>query len=229
MRDEIARLVHPVLDRGLELRQRLLRGERPVLYAEQAILKGLLLTEEEAQRLVDFGGEPEVRPVNRARTTSDVGVQETDPQFLGVRYALVCWLDEVFVLDSPWESQWNERKLEGALYGTNDRAWQFWEQARRAESRPGTDALEVFYLCVMLGFRGELREDPEKLGAWIAGTRGRLARPPEWTPPPSADPPTDVPLLRGRQSLQRMVFLGGLVLLLVIPVLAFFLVQQLGR
>ena len=42
------------------------------------------------------------------------------------------WLDELFILYSSWESAWNERKLEGSLYGSNDRAWRFWEQARIA-------------------------------------------------------------------------------------------------
>ena len=73
-------------------------------------------------------------------------------RFLGVRYGLTCWLDELFILYSPWERLWNERKLEASLYGTNDRAWRFWEQARLAESRAGSSALEVFYLCVILGF-----------------------------------------------------------------------------
>jgi type VI secretion system protein ImpK len=229
MRDEIARLVHPVLHYGLGLRARLLRGERPVLYTEQAVLKGMLLTEEESQRWVDFGGEQERQPMRRSAPVPEAAANEASAPFLGVRYALVCWLDELLILDSPWGEQWNERKLEGALYGTNDRAWRFWEQARRAETRPETDALEAFYLCVMLGFRGELHEAPAKLKEWIEGAVGRLGRPAEWTAPPSLDPPTDVPPLRGRQSLQRMVFVAGLVLFLVIPVLAFFLVQQLGQ
>ena len=34
-----------------------------------------------------------------------------------------------------------------------------WNTVRNAESRSGTDALEVFFLCVMLGFRGDKREE----------------------------------------------------------------------
>ena len=66
---------------------------------------------------------------------------------------MVCWLDELFLVDSAWDARWNESKLELALYGTNDRAWHFWEQARLADTRPGTEALSAFFLCVMLGFR----------------------------------------------------------------------------
>jgi type VI protein secretion system component VasF len=94
--------------------------------------------------------------------------------------------------------------------------------------RPTTDALEVFYLCAMLGFRGELGDAPEKLANWQAAASARLSRVPAWTPPPALDPPTDVPLLRGRAKLQRMVFVAGLALLLILPALAFYLVQQLS-
>ena len=35
--------------------------------------------------------------------------------FLGVRYALACWLDDIFILDSVWREQWNANKMEYAL------------------------------------------------------------------------------------------------------------------
>src|SRR5262249_62306200 len=118
-----------------------------------------------------------------------------DEAFLGIRYALVCWLDEIFILDSPWASEWNERKLEEGLYGTNDRAWKFWEQARKAEARPGTDALEVYYLCVVLGFRGDLRNAPERLAGWRNTIESRIAKGQgqERQGPPGRTQPLDVP------------------------------------
>src|SRR5260370_17259881 len=57
MRDEIANLVHPLLMYGVDLKERLDRGEDPNLETEQAQLKGLLLSESEARRHHDFGGE----------------------------------------------------------------------------------------------------------------------------------------------------------------------------
>src|SRR6266852_5305509 len=69
-----------------------------------------------------------------------MGGRRSPEVFLGIRYALACWLDEVFILDSPWGRIWNERKIEEALYGTNDRAWFFWEQAQHAANRTGVDA-----------------------------------------------------------------------------------------
>jgi type VI secretion system protein ImpK len=218
MQEDLGNLVHPVLGYGLNLKDRLARGEKPPLEAEQAALRSLLLPEPEAARWPEFGGEAE-----RGGEAPAAG------RFLGARYALACWLDELFILHSPWETAWNERKLEVTLYGTNDRAWRFWDQAKLAEGRPTADALETFFLAVLLGFRGELREQPDKLRAWVAAAQGKLTRPgEEWPHPPALEPATHVPPLRGRDRFRRMVYLGGLVLLVLIPVLTFLLAQQTG-
>src|SRR4051812_38795940 len=132
MRAEIARIVHPVVAYAVNLRRRLLAGQDPPLATEQAALLGLLQGEREARRLVEFGGEdPQSGDVS-------FGEHPSGP-FLGARYALVCWLDEIFILDSPWGRVWNEHKLEVRLYSSNDRAWRFWEQARLAADRDGMD------------------------------------------------------------------------------------------
>src|SRR4051812_28490812 len=128
MHQALADLVHPVLYNGLALKERLERGEEADFATERGYLKGLLLTEVEAQRVPDFGGDLEQHGLDGDRGQRGRG-------FLGIRYALACWLDEIFVLDSPWGQQWNEQKLEAELYGSNDRAWKFWDQAHRAEQR----------------------------------------------------------------------------------------------
>lgn len=229
MREELANLVHPVFSYALNLRDRLEMGEQLKIEGEQMALRGLLLAELEAQRFPEFGGDDQA-PRRGARGLEDGGAVVT-AGFLGARYALVCWLDELFVLASSWSEEWNSRKLEAALYGSNDRAWKFWEQALLAESRPTLDALEVFYLCVMMGFRGELREGPDKLKAWTAGVQARLTnkQAAEWPHPPELEPPTNVPPLRGRERLQRVVWLCGAALLVLIPIVAFFVVQQMGH
>jgi len=226
MTDEMANLVQPIFDYGLQLKERLDQGDQPDLDAEQAKLKGLLLTDIEARRWVDFGGDS-----TRDTSRGDDDDNRRGERFLGVRYAIVCWLDEFFILNSPWETQWNEQKLEGELYGTNDRAWKFWEQAELALTRPKADGLEVFFLCVLMGFRGELREEPERLQQWIAATKNRIAKikGQDWPYPLEFEPPTYVPPHFGREQLQTMVFSCGIALLAVIPVVAFFLVRRLGQ
>jgi type VI secretion system protein ImpK len=218
MQEELTNLVHAILRHGIELKTRLLRGEPLILENEQAILKRMLLTDVEARRLPEYGGD--VRLDARGDPISGAG------QFLGARYALVCWLDELFLMDSPWDARWNENKLELALYGGNDRAWRFWEQARLAESRQGAGSLSAFYLCVMLGFRGEMHEHPAQLQAWTESCKPRLTQSDAtaWSRPPELQPATHVPPLRGREALRRMVVSGGTLLLILIPLLAFFLV-----
>jgi type VI secretion system protein ImpK len=231
MRKEIAELVHPVILCGLRLKERLERGETPDLDAEQATLKDLLLTEYEARRWIDYGGNAPSRAGEPSPTPAADARQSFADSFLGIRYALVCWLDELFTCDPNWGPRWNERKLEVELYGTNDRAWKFWEQERLAQARTGNDAFEVFFLCVMLGFRGEMRDKPEKLQAWAANSRHRLGKVQEqdWPFSTELEPPTHVPPLRGRDRLRRMIAVGWITLLLMIPVMSFLIVHRMGQ
>lgn len=227
MRKELADLVHPVITTGLRLKEHLDRGDELLLETEQSALIGLLMTSQGAE-VADFVGD--ARPDRAEGHFPLEGGTQRSATFLGTRYALVCWLDELFVLESSWESQWNERKLEVALYGSNDRAWKFWHQAQIASTRPGGDAIEVFFWCALLGFRGEWREHPERLRSWIAATRAQVTRgqAQEWTAPPEIEPVTMVPPLRGQQKLQQMVLVVGIALLVLIPVVAFMLVSRLG-
>lgn len=231
MQDHIAELVYPVVSYGLQLQDRLEHGATPDLDTEQAILKDLLLTDYESQRWVEFGGEV-ARERGKLSEPLPGGARPTASQtFLGVRYALVCWLDELFTRDTPWGTRWNERKLEVELYGSNERAWKFWQQARLAQGRQGRDSLEGYYLCVMLGFRGEMRDRPAELQTWIANAKFRLGnvQEPQWPFASPLDPPTRVPPLHGRERLQRMAMVSWVALLAAIPVVAFLIVQRVGH
>src|SRR5262249_20850569 len=114
-------MVHTVLRMGLSFRERLRQGKPLNLDAVQAELKSRL----------NIG--PGVRG----------GLGGEGDGYLGIRYPLVCWLDELFIIDSPWNRDWSPRALEPALYETRDRAHLFWEQAAKASARSDTDALEV--------------------------------------------------------------------------------------
>lgn len=229
MQPEIANHIHGVLSYGLRLKERLERGETPNFMDEQAALKGRLLSEVEATRWTEYSGDRSVAnsSVMGGPRSMDSAIRRSADTFLGIRYALVCWLDEIFIVDSPWAREWNEFKLESALYGTNDRAFGFWDQARRAEARQGTDALEVFYLCVMLGFRGDYREYPEKLQAWHSATRDRIVRGlgQEFHQPPEVQAPTHVPPRRAMERLRRMLLIAGGFTLVAIGVVVFFVVR----
>jgi type VI secretion system protein ImpK len=206
MREDLANLVHPVLAYGLALRDRLEAGELPNLEQEQAALKALLLTDEKARWTPDFGGEGP----------------------LGARYALVCWLDELFGCYSSWATCWNARTLEEALYHTRDGQHAFWDQAELIAQADKLSVLEVYYLCVALGFRGARRTDAPSVWRWAQAVTARLSRRRAWTAPPELEPPAFVPPLRGRAKVRRMLRACGLVLALLVPVAAFFVVRHLA-
>jgi type VI secretion system protein ImpK len=230
MQEQIANVVYPVITYGLNLKERLERGEHLDMLDEQAALKGRLLSDNDATRFSDYGSDKrQDDSVISSRSSAD-GRRSMDT-FLGIRYALVCWLDELFIANSPWGAEWNEHKLETDLYRSNDRAWLFWEQAKRAESRQGSDALEVFFLCVMLGFRGEWRDYPDKLQAWVNSAQARLAQSmgKDFAVPPEIQAPVSVPPLHGRARLQRMLLVAGSFALVVIGVGVFFIVVAMAK
>ena len=214
MRDDLAGHVYPVLQHGLRLKARLDRGERPVLLSEQAELKRLL------------GSPSQPAPWGMGRdVAASIAISEPT-RFLGVRYALTCWLDELFI-ESPWSREWDENKLESALFETNIRYRNFWEQARLAETTPdATDAVEAFLLCVLLGFRGELAERPDAFREWVsAARRGPVTRmASNCRPCRRLTPSSNVPLLLGVEGYRKMARALGLTLLGAIPIVTFLVV-----
>jgi len=214
MREELAKHVYPVLLHGLKLKDRLSRGERPNLAGEQAALKGML-------------GSPNQPPPWGGGVDPLASMDSS--RFLGARYALTCWLDEIFI-DSTWQRDWDENKLEQSLFHTNIRYSNFWAQARLAESIPGnSDAQEVYLLCVLLGFRGEVGERSEQLREWVTAARSRASKGmgKELPPIPEKTPESNVPLLTGVDAYQRMVKTFSIGLLVLVPVVTFLLITWL--
>ena len=114
------------------------------------------------------------------------------------QYALVAWLDELFCGIEAFG--WRGRPLENHYEG-NTRAHHFWEQADAAipaRLLPDNVALilEVFILCVLLGFAGE-RTDPADRTVWVLRAFECLGRkrPPALTVRTSRSP---LPSLLGR-------------------------------
>jgi type VI secretion system protein ImpK len=208
MRDELADVVYPTVSYALQVRAGLERGDDLNMAAVQSELRTLLKTANEAQRWPEYGGDGD--------------------RYLGIRYALACWIDEMYILDSPWGPQWNERKLEESLYGSNERAWKFWFQAKLAQARPGTDALEAFYLCVMLGFRGEGPEKPDTVATWRDAVENQLARVHNqpWPGPQELQPELNAMPRRAKERLRQLLIgVIGMVALLI-PAATFYLVYK---
>lgn len=77
------------------------------------------------------------------------------PQWQLAKYAIVCWIDSMLI-HAPWPGNnwWENNPLERAYFHGRDAYTLFYAKAKEAANLPSKDALEVFYLCVVLGFRG---------------------------------------------------------------------------
>ena len=116
------------------------------------------------------------------------------------RYAITCWIDETLCLDVEWRNRewWQSNTLEWERFNTMDRHERFYLRAREASGLRQKDALEVFYVCVVLGFRGLYRDParaadlaqqyqlPPELDTWIQQT-GELIRLGQGQPPISRE------------------------------------------
>ena len=92
------------------------------------------------------------------------------------------------------------------------------------------EMVEVYLLCLMLGFRGQMAEDRQALQDWV-GKAQRLIetrRARLWTPPPSREPRTFVPPLHGRRTFESASLRLVILVLAAISLAVFLAVQQLA-
>jgi type VI secretion system protein ImpK len=178
----------PVFLHVLGLLERIRRGESPVPSEERLRIRGWL---DQAEGRLGHAHD-----------------------WLLAKYALVSWIDEVLI-DAVWEGRnwWRENALEVEVFNTRLRNEQFYLKAKEASSLPQKDALETFYVCVVLGFRGlyrdplaaaalaEPRQLPADLETWARQTsmaiqlgQGRPAIS-EASEPVAGAPPLDGPFL----------------------------------
>jgi type VI secretion system protein ImpK len=149
------------------------------------------------------------------RQTLETTIRESDAQasdaaaWTLAKYALASWIDDMMI-SANWKGRdwWESNSLEFALFKSRDRATKFFVKAKEAAELTRRDALETFYLCVILGFRGlyKLSEAqviagqlnlPMSIGGWIKNTAAavqvRQGRPPirETPQAPSGAPPLE--------------------------------------
>lgn len=154
MNDAFAQIADPIFRTALELRRGADRGEHRPLEAVKADLLSLFAEAEQ-----------------KAATAC-----ETAANFSLARYALVYWTDEVLI-NSNWShaEEWRNHILEWEYFRENVGGEKFYEKAAEAERLSDTDPLEVFFLCVALGFQGKLAFSPPELRRWVERVYGRLA------------------------------------------------------
>ena len=135
MTPRFAQSVDPLFLYVLDLLDRLGRGDKPSPQDERLRIRALL---DQAEAMVGAG-----------------------PEWEAAKYALVSWIDEVLV-DTPWDGQdwWSNNVLEVALFNSRLCNERFYLRAVESTALSRRDALEVYYVCAVLGFRG-LYRDPE--------------------------------------------------------------------
>lgn len=113
------------------------------------------------------------------------------------KYALCAAIDETVLSGGPaLRDFWELRPLQLQLFGDQLAGEHFFDRLEqlRAEGRSRLEVLEVYYLCLLLGFRGKYAlEASEKLGYTtarvgdeIASMKGKRAGfAPHWEPPDS--------------------------------------------
>ena len=224
MRDQLLSVVNPIVRTALSLRDEWAAGAGPPFDAGRELLVNRF------RELFAVAPPPAATP-HAAPELLGGSEAPPDQRYLSVGYALASWVDELFTLNSPVAGRWNERKFEVEFYQTNDRAWRFWVQARMAADRATDDDLEVFFLCAVLGFRGEWADDPAQLRAWLGVTRERLVKGlrAEWVGPPALEPPANVPPRFGKSRLARMAVFAGLAVLVCVPFGALLVARQLVK
>lgn len=227
MRDSLLSVVNPIVRTALKLRDDWAAGAGPPFDAGRELLIGRF------RELFAVAPLPTAKPGVSAYDIDLSAASQASPEarYLGVGYALASWVDELFTLNSPVAGKWNERKFEIEFYATNDRAWRFWAQARMAADRVHDDDLEVYYLCAVLGFRGEWVEEQAQLRAWLGSTRERLVKAlrTEWVGPTALEPPASVPPRYGKARLARMAVVAGLAVLVCLPFGALLVARQLMK
>ncbi|MEC8554712.1 MAG: DotU family type IV/VI secretion system protein [Planctomycetota bacterium] len=77
------------------------------------------------------------------------------------KYALVSWIDELLV-ETHWDGRewWGNNVIEMEIFNSRACYEMFFVKAKEASALADRDAMEIFYICVMLGFRG-LYEDSD--------------------------------------------------------------------
>jgi type VI secretion system protein ImpK len=96
-------------------------------------------------------------------------------------FAVVAFLDEsVLRLQSPAFTDWAQRPLQEEMFGHNRAGEVFFEHLRNLLSRPDSqevaDCLEVYCLCMLLGFRGQYALS-SSINAFTPGQPGNAPRP----------------------------------------------------
>ncbi|TWT63999.1 DotU family type IV/VI secretion system protein [Rubinisphaera italica] len=208
MTPKFAKAIDPIFLFGIDFAERINRGEE--IPAETAHLKFRSLFEE-AEAIL--GG-------NKDWTLS--------------KYAIVSWIDELLV-EAPWSGRdwWGNNVLEVHYFNSRLCNEQFFAKAKEASILDLKDALEVYFDCVILGFRGFYAD--QQTASQIASSRNLPATLEEWMDktsrairlgqgrPPLSEAVREIPGAPPLISKKRVVSIWTIAVLFVLVDVIFFI------
>jgi type VI secretion system protein ImpK len=155
MTDAFVEVIAPVIEGVIDFQDGLLRGKHPTV-------------EEQKREFINL--------LNRSEDKVARASVAVARDFELAKRALVYWIDEILIT-STWihAHEWANHILEFSLYKESAAAVRFYEKAVEAEKRDSTDPLETFFLCVALGFRGELRANDDEIRRWASRAHERIS------------------------------------------------------
>jgi len=150
-----------------------------------------------------------------------------------VLYAVVAFIDESILNSAqPMFRDWPRRPLQDELFGGHvggEAFFQYLQQLMtRDPSQDLADVLEVYLLCLLLGFQGRYSAtNRDELGLWTSRVREQVTRIRGGTPPLAPDwaIPTGEVLPRTRDPwLRRLVFAGAATLAVAVALYVIYFV-----
>lgn len=131
MSPRFAKAVDPVFAYVLDLMDRIDRGQKMNPQDEKVRISGAL-------------------------QTAGTHLSESEEWSRFAKYALIAWIDSELATIREWEGRdwWLANSLEIDYHGQGLANVDFFARAKEAGMLASKDALEVFYICVILGFRG---------------------------------------------------------------------------
>jgi type VI secretion system protein ImpK len=143
----------------------------------------------------------------------------SDSELAEARYALVAFLDEQINKSNwPGRSEWMGHPLQLELYHEYTAGENFFKRMRvLVQQGQFSRALEVYYLCLVLGFRGAFGAsgDTRTLSGFAESARKRLDQ--EWPSTklaPRAEPPDRLSARRTSHAPLIAIILGSVVIVL---------------
>jgi type VI secretion system protein ImpK len=183
----------------------------------QGILTGIIRLKSQRQHIPDSETfrkrtKATLQEVERVAVATGYDVRDVRD----THFAVVAFLDSVILHSKdPVRAEWERKTLQQELFGQTDAGVVFFEKLDQFRSRRDSeqlaDILEVYLLCLLLGFegrysggqRGDLEGMTDSLRMRIEYIRGRDDR----ISPSCSLPPAPVPLAppKGRQDRLRLV------------------------